>query len=77
MNVMEYFGLNSLEGLPKIEELANMNLQAAVEAQEASETTGQETTEETPAENNTELVGQESSGQSRANSEFTTTQSEN
>jgi segregation and condensation protein B len=88
---LEYFGLSSLENLPKIEELTSLNLEAMVtetiqadanieieglakdqsfEANRVSE--AKETTEE-----NNELVGQESSGQSRVNDESTTTQTEN
>ena len=64
---LEYFGLKSLEGMPKIEELANMNLQA-----------GEAAAEQQPAENaSTELVGQEASGQARLADELTTTQTEN
>ena len=56
---LEYFGLRSLDGLPKIEELANINLEAAVQEAPAAE--------EAPVQE--ELVSSEPSGQSRTNNE--------
>ena len=73
---LEYFGLSSLENLPKIEELANINLDATageanrgesiIEADNSGVILQEQpatATFEAPAEQ--ELVGQETSGQSR------------
>ena len=65
---LEYFGLKSLDDLPKIEALAMLNLRAManqpVEAPWASEDAG------------VEAASQESSGQARINNELTSTPSE-
>lgn len=60
---LEYFGLRSLDGLPKIEELANINLEAAVAAAPVDAVAPEAAAiAEEPA---AELVSNESSGQAR------------
>ena len=80
---LEYFGLNSLEGLPKIESLANINLENVSpqgdlfvnrpgEAQQENPAQDVQTTDESQdSEASEELTGQEPSGQSRVD-ELTT-----
>ena len=63
---LEYFGLKSLDDLPKIEELANLNLETRTEA-----------STQIGLEADCELVGQESSGQSRMADELTISPAEN
>ncbi|MBI4309771.1 MAG: SMC-Scp complex subunit ScpB [Candidatus Omnitrophica bacterium] len=63
---LEYFGLKSLEDLPKIEELANLNLETQAQGPAQTE-----------LEAGAELVGQESSGQSRTGDELTASAAEN
>lgn len=76
---LDYFGLSALEGLPKIEELANINfeaVEAAAEqtaAAEIAEAASSGAVEPPPAE----AIHGEPSGQSRISNEFTTAPSEN
>lgn len=76
---LEYFGLKSLEGLPKIEELANINLEALAQQPVAQGGSNDNAAEAgTEASPETEFVGQEASGQSRVNTdELTNTATEN
>ncbi len=70
---LEYFGLRSLDGLPKIEELANINFDAAnpvaVSNDGVQESEAVDEVLVEAVETSEELVGQESSGQSRIENE--------
>lgn len=84
---LEYFGLKSIDGLPKVEELANINVERAEDlslmASQGSESdpldgpaSVQHSAEVPPPAE--EMVGQEASGQSRITTdELTTAQTEN
>jgi segregation and condensation protein B len=73
---LEYFGLKSLEGLPKIEELANLNLEAMADGSADGGALADSQGEGTEPQHEAE-AGMETSGQSRAANELTSTPTEN
>lgn len=76
---LDYFGLRSLDGLPKIEELANIDLEALAASTQVAATasTSQNQGQENPTTQAEETQSQETSGQSRVNHGITTTAQQN